>query len=627
MPMKSFRIALLGFVAPLALATSALAQDAVPPAPAITPGVLAVPEVEPTPAAEPAAPAVVPIPEIWAPVPRNSQGRTAYGLYLAGRSALANGDGSRGAAYLAEVARLTPEQPSVRQQTFMAALISGDLDDAARTAPAGEGVSPVIGEAGRLVSVVQTFAGGNAREALASLKANPIQPPHVLGATLITPWIAAEAGDWDLALADPADASRAEVGQLQRYNQAQLLEIRRRHDQADAAYKALVDLAPAQTIFRVEYGAFLERRGRREDALALYRAAPGTGAQTIFAPVIARAQARGRPPKVTTIREGAAEALNNTAAVLAGGGLGEFAAVYIRMALSVAPSDGLRMKLGEALVDARLPAAARAAYAQVSDDDPLIFAIARTQIGLSYAQDDKFEEALVEYQKALAAIPDNPGLAQQVAGMLLQLQRFDESLAILNSPILARAGQGAETHFLRGATYESMGRNPEAEAELWAALQMQPNNPTILNYLGYLWVDGGTRVAEGAAMIARAHAAAPNDGNIQDSLGWAQFRQGQYEIAVATLEEAVAKEPANAEINDHLGDAYWQVGRQREAGFQWSRVLTLEPDVERKASVEKKLVEGLGPLTPVSAVTVSAETASGALASEGAGAASGSAGH
>jgi len=131
-----------------------------------------------------------------------------------------------------------------------------------------------------------------------------------------------------------------------------------------------------------------------------------------------------------------------------------------------------------------------------------------------------------------------------------------------------------------------------------------------LNYLGYLWVDSGTRVAEGAAMIERAHAGAPNDGNIQDSLGWAQFRQGQYDIAVSTLEEAVAKEPANAEINDHLGDAYWQVGRKREAGFQWNRVLTLDPDAERKAGVEKKLVEGLGPLTPVSANSATAATAS-----------------
>ena len=94
-------------------------------------------------------------------------------------------------------------------------------------------------------------------------------------------------------------------------------------------------------------------------------------------------------------------------------------------------------------------------------------------------------------------------------------------------------------------------------------------------------------------MIARAHAAEPKDGNIQDSLGWAQFRQGLYEAAVVNLEGAVAKEPANAEINDHLGDAYWAVGRQREAGFQWNRVLTLDPDAERRAEVERKIAQGL----------------------------------
>ena len=146
---------------------------------------------------------------------------------------------------------------------------------------------------------------------------------------------------------------------------------------------------------------------------------------------------------------------------------------------------------------------------------------------------------------------------------------------------------------MRGAVYESMGRIPEAEAQLWAALQARPNEPIFLNYLGYLWVDSGTRVAEGAAMIQRAHDADPSDGNIQDSLGWAQYRQGRFEEAVDNLEQAVAKEPANAEINDHLGDAYWQVGRRREAGFQWNRVLTLDTDDERRAEVERKLRDGL----------------------------------
>ncbi len=182
----------------------------------------------------------------------------------------------------------------------------------------------------------------------------------------------------------------------------------------------------------------------------------------------------------------------------------------------------------------------------------------------------------------------------------MDLKEYDEALSILNGPVLNTASQGFAVHFLRGAAYESLGDIPRAEAELWAAHQLQPDDATVLNYLGYLWVDNGLRVDQGAAMIARAVAADPENGNFRDSLGWSQYRQGQYDAAVASLETAVTKEPANPEINNHLGDAYWQVGRRREAAFQWSRVLTLNPDAEQRADAERKLADGLAPTTPVS---------------------------
>ncbi|RZJ26171.1 MAG: tetratricopeptide repeat protein, partial [Brevundimonas sp.] len=191
-------------------------------------------------------------------------------------------------------------------------------------------------------------------------------------------------------------------------------------------------------------------------------------------------------------------------------------------------------------------------------------------------------------------------IALALVGQLLAMDRNDEALAVINGPELNTAEQSADIRFMRGAVLEAMGRVDEAENELWTALQAYPDNPVLLNHLGYLWVDSGRRVEQGAEMIARAHAADPANGNIQDSLGWAQYRQGQYDTAVGTLEEAVAKEPANAEINDHLGDAYWQVGRRREAAWQWTRVLTLEPEAERRAEVEQKLATGLPEHEPVS---------------------------
>src|SRR5690606_10579195 len=173
--------------------------------------------------------------------------------------------------------------------------------------------------------------------------------------------------------------------------------------------------------------------------------------------------------------------------------------------------------------------------------------------------------ALIHAREALEASPNDAQAAYGLAGLLTAQEQYQEALALLNGPVLNTADQTWMVRFTRGAVLESLGRFEEAEAELWAALQEQPDNAQVLNYLGYMWVDSGQRVHQGAEMIARAVAAEPDSGHIQDSLGWAQYRQGQFEAAVETLELAVSLEPGNPTINDHLGDAYWRVGRLREA--------------------------------------------------------------
>lgn len=543
----------------------------------------------------PATPEAPPIPAVWAPIPTDAGEHSAYGLYLAGRNALTSGEAEAGAVYLARVEALTPEQPRVGEQAFTAALLAGDLDDAGRIAPDGEGVSPVIVQAGRLVAAVQTFVHGDARKADAMLKATPIGEPHERAGLYVQPWIAAAAGDWDRALASPPTGLDPISTLVARGNRARLLELRRRHNEADAEWRDLTSHALASRLFRLPYGEFLERRGKRDEALVQYDAAVTAGSSD-RATVQARARvlAKGRPPAAPTWRQGAALALKTAADQAIAQRALEFGVVYLRLALNLEPDDHTRLMIGQTLQQADLEAAARAALAQVSDRDPEVFAAARVQSAISLEKDGQSDAALAELHRAVAARPDEAGIAYVLAGQLVQMKRYDEALTVLNGPLLNVAGQGYEVNFLRGAAYEALNRKPEAEAELWAALQKQPNNPTVLNYLGYLWVDSDTRVEQGAEMIARAHAADPSDGNIQDSLGWAQYRRGQFDVAVETLEQAVAKEPANAEINDHLGDAYWAVGRQREAGFQWNRVLTLEVEAERKAEVEAKLRDKLG---------------------------------
>jgi tetratricopeptide (TPR) repeat protein len=587
----------------LGLAAPSLAQDAPQTPPAQDAPAQPEPDAEPAetpdataPADEaPAAPEIVPIPAIWAPVPTDAEQHSAYGLYLAGRNALVSGASAAGADYLARVEALTPEQPRVREQAFTAALLAGDLDVAGRISPNGEGVSPVIVEAGRLVSGVQAFVAGDVRRADTVFKAAPIGSPHDRAGFYVQAWIAAAAGDWDRALAAPPMSWDPVSILVARGNRARLLEIRRQYDQADAEWRDLTSHAVASSLFRLPYGEFLERRGKRDEALAQYDAAIAGGASDrATRQARARVTARGRAPALLTYRQGAALALKTAADQAIAQRALEFGAVYLRLALNLSPDDPTRFMIGQTLQQAELEPAARVALAQVSERDPEIFAAARVQSALSFEKDDQSEAALAELNRAVAARPADAAVAYLLAGQLVQMKRFEEALTVLNGPLLNTAQQGFEVNFLRGAAYEALNRKPEAEAELWAALQKQPNNPTVLNYLGYLWVDGGTRVEQGAEMIARAFAADPSDGNIQDSLGWAQYRRGQFEVAVETLEQAVAKEPANAEINDHLGDAYWAVGRQREAGFQWNRVLTLDVDDKRKAEVEGKLRDRLG---------------------------------
>lgn len=540
------------------------------------------------------APTLEAIPRVWAPAPRDAEGNSAYGLYLAARSALSRGEAERGAAYLSAVEALTPEQPGVRDQAFTAALLAGDLDVAARIAPQAATASPTITEAGALVSAVQTLVAGDARAANEALKARPVGAPHARAGALIAPWIAAAAGDWETALAPPNPTADPISLLFGRYHRAQLLEHRRRHEEARIELEALANDPRAAPLFRVAYGEFLERRGRRDQALAFYDAALAAGSKDP-AVVTARARvvARGRPPTLGDYSRGAARALVIAARQASTERASEFAVVYLRLSLNLnREPDGLYL-LGQTLAQANLDSAARTILADVPATEPALYAAAQVAIGISLSEDEAFEAALEAFRAAQAATPNDPRIAYLSAGQLLQLDRFEEALVLLNGPLLDTADQSAEVRFMRGATYESLGRIPEAEAQLWAALQARPDEPAFLNYLGYLWVDSGTRVPEGAEMIARAHAADPGDGNIQDSLGWAQYRQGQFEAAVETLEQAVAKEPANAEINDHLGDAYWKVGRRREAGFQWNRVLTLDPDAERRTAVERKLVEGL----------------------------------
>ncbi len=175
---------------------------------------------------------------------------------------------------------------------------------------------------------------------------------------------------------------------------------------------------------------------------------------------------------------------------------------------------------------------------------------------------------------------------------------YDRAIALIPKP----ERRHWSYYYARGTSYERLKNWPAAEVDLEKALALYPDQPLVLNYLGYSWIDQGRNMKEGMAHIEKAVALKPDDGYIVDSLGWAHFKQGNYKEAVRYLERAVELKPDDPVLNDHLGDALWRVGREREARFQWDQALSLKPEPEDVDKIKKKLEQGLSSASEASAV-------------------------
>jgi Flp pilus assembly protein TadD len=217
-------------------------------------------------------------------------------------------------------------------------------------------------------------------------------------------------------------------------------------------------------------------------------------------------------------------------------------------------------------------------------------------------------------------VTSNPNDLEAIS-VLGDLQRADKqytAAADTYSKALAITGGNSPGdwlfHYVRGITYERSDQFPLAEKDFLRALELNPNQPQVLNYLGYSWVDKGLHLDRALGLIEKAIEATPNDGYIIDSLGWAYYRLGRYSEAVNKLELAATLLPNDPEINDHLGDAYWRVGRKLEAGFQWKIAYAMDTEGNVKKRVEPKLTGGLD-AAPVTEDSAPVEPVSGEQAS------------
>jgi Flp pilus assembly protein TadD len=521
---------------------------------------------------------------------------SSYGQYLAGQAAVNHADSASAEAYFAKAAGIDPEdRPLLATRAFTSALLAGDITQAADLAPTGPDADSGLRHLGALVRAVEALSTGKAKLAHAILTGPDAGAPDEPAAALLTPFAAAAAGDADASIVHPVISGEPVAQFFANLDQGKLFERARRYDEAETAFRALIAKGDPGGIASLSLGQMLERRGRSADAVAIYDtavAAKKEGPELVAAR--ARAVAHKPPPPMASLRTIAAEALIAPATALLSEKQEEIALAYLRLALRLDPTrDEAWLLVGDVLDSNGDATGARAAYAKVKPGASQ-YTAARIKLAWSYQGAGDKDAALTAARETVSQSPADEDAQVTLADLLRADERYDESAKVLDGLIGAK-GDAVDWKllYMRAVDYEESDRWAEAERDLQIALKMRPDEPELLNFLGYSWIDRGVRLPEAMAMVEKAVDLQPQSGAMIDSLGWGYYRMGNYRAAVDQLEKAIVLEPGDPDVNNHLGDAYWKVGRKTEANFQWRRVLTLDPTPKLKAEVEAKLASGL----------------------------------
>ncbi|HVK90702.1 MAG TPA: tetratricopeptide repeat protein [Mycoplana sp.] len=301
--------------------------------------------------------------------------------------------------------------------------------------------------------------------------------------------------------------------------------------------------------------------------------------------------------QVRTAAQGAAAVLFSIGGALNREGAEDIVSLYLQISRALDPDSADTLVLLGGLAESqKKPELAIEFYRQVPKDSPMR-RISELQLGLQLADLGKVDEAKKHLKALIAADPKDLRSYLAYGSVLSDAKEYKEMGEVYDQAVVQIGNVPNRSHwtifFQRGIAYERQKKWELAEPNFRKALELNPDQPQVLNYLGYSWVDMNINLAEGLDMIRKAVSVKPDDGYIVDSLGWAYFRLGQYDDAVVELERAAELRAGDPTINDHLGDAYWRVGRKLEATFQWNRALGLKPEEAEIPKIKAKIEKGL----------------------------------
>ncbi len=552
--------------------------------------------------------------ELTAQATSSSDGLTASGSYLAARHAGHMRDAHAAAAYYRAALKLDPKNNELRDRAFLSLLVGGDIAEAvdfAKRIVRTEKTDRVA----RLVLGVHAVKQKHFRAARRELTQSVRGPITDLAATLLTAWSDLGAGAGKDALAAIDKLTGPDWYEIFKDLHAGMIsDIAGNEKEAGKRLEKAYKLDSSALRVVEAYGSWVSRNRSPKDALAVFEAFNKVLPDHPLVKASMEKLKRGEklPPLVASAPAGAAEALYGLGASLGRRGGEDLGLVYLQLSLYLKPDHALALlSLADLYESLKKPDLAIKIYERVPASSPL-----HRNAAIQMASDLDALDRAAEAEKHLdALIKDHPHDLEAIMA-LGNVQRghkkfaecadtYSKGIATIAHPEKANW----VIFYFRGICYERSHRWPKAEADLKEALQLFPDQPHVLNYLGYSWIDQGVHLEDGMAMIKKAVQQRPDDGYIVDSLGWAYYRLGNYPEAVKQLDHAIELKPEDPTINDHLGDAYWRVGRTLEAHFQWVHARDLKPDPDELPKIEQKLKSGLPDETSSQAKAIKKEKA------------------
>jgi tetratricopeptide (TPR) repeat protein len=537
---------------------------------------------------------------------------TVSGSYLAARHASVERDASSAATFYRSALRTDPKNNELLDRAFISSLADGDIDEAVKLADRILTIDK-SNRVARLVVGVRDLKMKKYATAQLNINQSIRGPITDLVATLLSGWATYGAGDAKTAVANIDKLTGPEWYPIFKdLHSGMILDLAAKEKDAGVRLERAYKLDDSMLRVADAYARWLSRNKDDAAAGAVYEAFDKKLARHPLVLEGLRETKAGRKlsPLVDTAQAGAAEALYGIGATLTRRGGEDLALVYLQLSLYLAPNHPLALlSLADLYESVKKPAMAIKVYERMPANSPLK-RNAQIQLATNLDAADRSDEAIKILKGVAAEDPKDIEAVMALGNIERGRKKFADCVQTYSQGIDAMPSANEKTnwvyYYYRGICEERSKQWSKAEADMRKALDLQPEQPHVLNYLGYSWIDQGINLDEGMKMIKRAVDQRPDDGYIVDSLGWAYYRIGNFEDAVKSLERAIDLKPEDPTINDHLGDAYWRIGRTLEAKFQWAHARDLKPEPEELPKIEAKIENGL-PDDPGSSSAASAD--------------------